>query len=209
MLPLFPLKLVVFPSEHLNLHIFEGRYKQLVNDCFSQNLKFGIPSYLDDKAIQYGTEMEIIKIEKTYEDGRMDIKTRGLRIIEVVDFHGKVEGKMYPGGMVNYYEPVFDANIKIKESVLQFTVKLYRLMKIKKKLPDYAAILKSFQIAHHIGLSLEQEYKLLTLRSEEERLTLIENHLIELMPVVSKMEELRKKIQMNGHFKNVIPPDIK
>jgi ATP-dependent Lon protease len=48
LLPLFPLNLVVFPHEKLNLHIFEPRYRQLVRDCLEQNLTFGIPPFLDN-----------------------------------------------------------------------------------------------------------------------------------------------------------------
>ena len=57
-LPLFPLNLVVFPEEELNLHIFEPRYKELVNDCMSKEVNFGIPSYVNKK-LELVTEMEI------------------------------------------------------------------------------------------------------------------------------------------------------
>ena len=45
-LPLFPLRIVVFPGEKLNLHVFEPRYKQLVLECVAEEKTFGIPTYI-------------------------------------------------------------------------------------------------------------------------------------------------------------------
>ena len=44
-LPLFPLQSVFYPGETVPLHIFEDRYKQLINDCRKEALTFGIPVY--------------------------------------------------------------------------------------------------------------------------------------------------------------------
>ncbi|MEO1628994.1 MAG: LON peptidase substrate-binding domain-containing protein, partial [Bacteroidota bacterium] len=46
--PLFPLKLVVYPGEQLNLHIFEPRYKQLIRECEQNKVTFGIPAFIND-----------------------------------------------------------------------------------------------------------------------------------------------------------------
>jgi len=78
-IPLFPLNIVAFPGEEINLHIFEPRYKQLINDCLDNKTTFGIPSYVKSK-IDLGTETEICSITKKYPDGRMDIKTRGVKV---------------------------------------------------------------------------------------------------------------------------------
>lgn len=41
-LPLFPLNTVLFPGMPLNLHIFEERYKKMINLCLSGNQPFGV-----------------------------------------------------------------------------------------------------------------------------------------------------------------------
>ena len=87
---LFPLNLVVFPGERLNLHIFEPRYKQLIKDCLESGSTFGIPSYVLNKT-EFGTEVQIEEVTKTYSDGRMDIKTIGISVIEVLDFEKSLE----------------------------------------------------------------------------------------------------------------------
>lgn len=81
-------------------------------------------------------------------------------------------------------------------------------MHIDKDPPDLNNGFTCFDIAHKIGLASQQEYELLTLETEELRQEYLINHLDKFIPAVKEMENLRKKIQMNGHFKNVIPPSL-
>ena len=74
LLPQFPLSIVAFPGEKVNLHIFEPRYRQLVSECFDNNTCFGIAPFYNGELIFYGTEMKVLEISKVYEDGKMDIK---------------------------------------------------------------------------------------------------------------------------------------
>ena len=63
--------------------------------------------------------------------------------------------------------------------------------------------LKSYDVAHHAGLSLKQEYELLGMPSENQRLEFLNRHLTQILPTVMEMESLKSKIQMNGHFKKI------
>ena len=74
-IPIFPLGIVVFPNESLNLHIFEPRYKQMIQECMEQKKMFGIPTVIAQKIGELGTLVRIKEISKTYENGEMDIKT--------------------------------------------------------------------------------------------------------------------------------------
>ena len=71
-LPLFPLQTVFFPGETVPLHIFEDRYKQLIQDCLKEAMTFGIPVYID-KSLAYGTEVQLKEVVNTYVDGSMDV----------------------------------------------------------------------------------------------------------------------------------------
>ena len=84
-LPFFPLKLVAFPGEELNLHIFEPRYRQLLADAEQNGVTFGICTYIN-QLTGYGTEVRLEKIYKRYEDGRLDIKTRCLSAFQIQTF---------------------------------------------------------------------------------------------------------------------------
>lgn len=79
-IPIFPLGIVVYPGEELNLHIFEPRYKQLIRECYADAKPFGIPAVIDDKLNEMGTLVRITEITTVHEDGRMDIRTRGERV---------------------------------------------------------------------------------------------------------------------------------
>ncbi len=67
-IPIFPLGIVVYPGEHLNLHIFEPRYKQLINDCYTAKKPFGIPPVINKQVSETGTLLEITEISKVYEN---------------------------------------------------------------------------------------------------------------------------------------------
>ena len=100
-LPFFPLKLVVFPGEELNLHIFEPRYKELLADVEQNGNTFGICVYLNTLS-GFGTEVRLEKVIKRYEDGRLDISTRGLRPFKILSFENPIPGKLYAGGNVEF-----------------------------------------------------------------------------------------------------------
>lgn len=201
-LPLFPLNLVVFPHEDLNLHIFEPRYKEMINECLENQVTFGIPTFINNKVAGYGTEVHITQLSKRYDDGRMDIKTKGLRVFRIVDFQNPVEGKFYSGG-----EVAFDQNQDLSEEVNPFLLslvdRLYKLLKINIDYykPDYQPF--SYRIAHKIGLSVNEEYQLLTIPTETERQKILISHLERIIPVVTEIERAKERIAMNGHFKEL------
>ena len=101
-IPIFPLDIVVYPGEPLNLHIFEPRYKQLIKDCTQDKKHFGIPSALNKKIEELGTLMEIIEIVKEYENGEMDIKTKGISVFRILEVIKEIPDKLYCGAIVNY-----------------------------------------------------------------------------------------------------------
>lgn len=208
LIPLFPLEIVVFPREKLNLHVFEPRYKQLIHDCKSGALIFGIPFYQKDRKLVFGSTVMLDKIEKTYPNGRMDIRTVGLVPFEVKRFLPVMKNKLYPGGYIEelYWET--EGKPQLYEAITHRLKDLYGFMNIKKLPKELKGLGLTFDIAHKVGFNQTQEYHFLQIVSEEERQRYMIDHLDKLIPRVKEMEEMRKKIQMNGHFKNIIPPDL-
>lgn len=202
-IPLFPLGLVVYPGEQLNLHIFEPRYKQLINECHVANKPFGIPAVLNNKLQDFGVMVEIAEISKVYDNGEMDIKTRGLKIFRILELIKEIPGKLYSGAIVNYPDNFHQGNPEMMRKLMISIRELHALLKLSKdfKKPDEA--LTSYDVAHHIGLSLEEEYELLGLLDEKQRVEYIKRHLIKAIPMVSGLEQLKEKIKLNGHFKNL------
>jgi hypothetical protein len=202
-LPFFPLNLVAYPTENLNLHIFEPRYRQLINECWEEQKTFGIPAFINNKLPGYGTEMQIVSLSKRYEDGRMDIKTKGLKVFRMLNFQNPVPNKLYAGGKIAYVEDTDAPEGVISELLLQ----LDRLHHILQTKVDFNAQLQpfSYQVGHKVGLSQEEEYHLLTIDSETERQRYILRHLNKVIPVMSEMERTKERIKLNGHFKNLDP----
>lgn len=203
LIPQFPLKLVVFPEEQLNLHIFEERYKQLITDCFSQDLEFGIPVVQKNKNLRIGTTVKVVEIDRQYPDGRMDVITKGIQRFTIQSYSDPMEQKLYAGAVLEYFDyldnPDFAMNIEIINSIK----KLYTVMKVKQDVNEDELSFRIYQSVHKIGLTVNQEIQLLELNSELERQHFVLDHLKHLIPIVSNLDLMKRKISMNGHFKNV------
>jgi Lon protease-like protein len=206
-LPLFPLSLVVYPGEDLNLHIFEPRYRQLINECLAEEKTFGIPAFIDNKLPGYGTEVHITTLHKRYDDGRLDVKTRGIRVFRLGSFENPAPGRLYAGGEVEWIPTTEDEAVP-KATFASLRTKLARLYDLLQIETDYSlseADSFAYRIAHKVGLSIEQEYKILTISTETERQQFLIAHLDKVLPIVAEMERTKERVRMNGHFKNLDP----
>ena len=85
LLPIFPLELVLLPGAALPLHIFEPRYKEMITECLAQKKPFGVVRASDEGVADIGCTAEIVSVTKKYDDGRMDILTRGVERFEVLE----------------------------------------------------------------------------------------------------------------------------
>jgi Lon protease-like protein len=162
----------------------------------------------ENKKLNFGTELKLIEISHTYPDGKMDIKTEGLKIFKVLQFEKSYENKLYPAGKIEYIDDDPTGEALKNYDILEKLKELFLIMKITKEVPKLDDNFTSYQIAHLVGFSLQQEYHLLSIASELERLDFIHDHLVNLIPVVKQMENLRRRAEMNGHFKNIIPPEF-
>lgn len=195
--------MVAFPGESVNLHVFEPRYKELVKDCMDEDRRFGIPSYAKN-TIEYGTEVVIAEIAQVYDDGRMDIRTKAERVFKVLEYQNPMPGKQYAGGDLQYLGSEDNGNDSYMANMIELINQLHELLQIKKRYqPDDRV--NTFQIAHNIGLSIEQEYELLKIETEQLRQIFVVDHLQKSIPVIKEMERTREVIKMNGHFKHFDP----
>jgi Lon protease-like protein len=202
-IPIFPLGIVVYPGEELNLHIFEPRYKQLIIDCTSSKKPFGIPTVIEKKVQDNGTMVEITELSKLHDNGEMDIKTKGVRIFRILEIIKEVPDKLYSGAIVNYPDNFKKGNPVVMSKVMNSIRDLHKLLKITKEFKKEDEEMTCYDVAHHIGLSLEEEYELLGLLDERQRQEYLRRHLTKVIPMLAGMELLKEKIKGNGHFKNL------
>ena len=202
-IPIFPLGIVVFPGEQLNLHIFEPRYKQLIAECHEQKKPFGIPAVIENKLQDMGSLVEIEEISKVYDNGEMDIRTRGGRVFRILEIIKEIPEKLYSGAIVNYPVNREQGNIEQMRKVMASVRELHQALKVVKEFKKTDEEINAYDVAHHIGLSLQEEYELLELMDERQRQEYIKRHLAKTLPSVTGMEQLKEKIKLNGHFKNL------
>lgn len=202
-IPIFPLGIVVYPGENLNLHIFEPRYKQLISECHAAKRPFGIPTVIDNKLQEYGSLVEISELTRVHENGEMDIKTKGIKIFRILEVIKEVPDKLYSGAIVTYPDNYESGNPEVMRKVMSGIRELHQLLKVSKDFIKEDDKIKSYDVAHHIGLSLEEEYELLGLFDERQRQEYLKRHLIKAIPMLAGMEQLKEKIKLNGHFKNL------
>ncbi len=208
-IPIFPLSIVVYPGEKLNLHIFEPRYKQLIQDSMENKKPFGIPTVMNNEIKELGTLVQVKEIVKTYDNGEMDITTEGIKVFRVLEIIKSIPDKLYSGSIVNYPENEENqGNRKIMQQVMRGLKELHRLLNVSKDFKKEEEQLISYDIAHHAGLSLDEEYELLGLMKEVQRQEYLKRHLQKVLPMLMEMESLKEKVKLNGHFRNLSAFDL-
>lgn len=202
-IPIFPLAIVVYPGEQLNLHIFEPRYKQLIAESFETKKPFGIPTVMDETIKETGTLVQVKEISQVYDDGKMDIKTEGLEVFRILEIISELPGKLYSGAIVNYPGNGENGSRKLMQGIVKGIRELHKLLNIEKKFLKPDEELWSYDVAHHAGMSLAEEYEILQLVHESQRQEYLKRHLTKVIPVLAEMEILKEKVKLNGHFKNL------
>lgn len=202
-IPIFPLGIVVYPGEALNLHIFEPKYKQLIQDCFEQKKPFGIPTVLNKKLAEMGTTVLVKEIYKTYEDGQLDIKTEGQDAFKILELVKELPDKLYSGAIVSYSKVSMLGSAPLMKKVLAGIRNIHVGLQLTKDFKKPDEELLSYDVAHHAGMDLQDEYYLLELEEELHRQEFLHRHTKKMAKMLKEMEALKTKISLNGHFKNL------
>lgn len=202
-IPIFPLGIVVYPGEKLNLHIFEPRYKQLIKDSFENKKPFGIPAVINNKMAEMGTLVQVIEISKEYDDGKMDIKTEGIMVFKILEVVNELPEKLYSGAIVNYPQNISRGSSSLMKKVLNGIREIHKQLNVSKEFTKPDEELSSYDVAHHAGLSIDDEYTLLEFLQELHRQEFLKRHIAKVLPVMKEMDILKGKIKLNGHFKNL------
>jgi Lon protease-like protein len=201
-LPLFPLQVVLLPHAALPLHIFEERYKVMIQRCIRESSEFGVVLVREQSFATVGCASGITSVMKTYDDGRMDILVEGRERFRVVEVH--TAEAPYGIADVEFFtddEPIADP------SLVRDTVDLYndvvRIVyggKVRELDPEAVMPGVSFIMAQKAGLDIEQRQTVLELRSERDRLEMLRGYLVEVMPRLKKFEEVDRIVRCDGYL---------
>ncbi|MEM8484077.1 MAG: LON peptidase substrate-binding domain-containing protein [Bacteroidota bacterium] len=206
-IPIFPLELVLYPSEQLPLHIFEERYREMVAYCLEDEAPFGILLVNEGKMANIGCTAHIEQVVTKYDDGRLDIIVHGMQRFRVEEVF---ENKVYMTASIDFLrEPDEPVKNDMRERVITQHMRLLELAGRKVRPTTYQNLTGvSFFIAHNAGLKPNQKQEILELNSENERISYLAGHLEMLIPRVEEFEDVRKKVQSNGHFKDFPSEDL-
>lgn len=206
-LPIFPLQLVVFPGEQLNLHIFEERYRQLIQDAEQDGITFCVPTVHEEGILPIATEVKLVEVVNRYPSGELDVRTRGERIFFLEDYWKTLGSKLYPGGQCRLLDVETEEDPTVNAELIDLTRSIYRELDIDKVLPEASAGFRTYDIGHYVGLTLPQEYELLTLRRADARQRYLLDHLRSIRPELQQSKKIQDRALMNGHFKELVPPE--
>jgi Lon protease-like protein len=197
LIPLFPLRVVVFPRTPLPLHIFEDRYKEMVGDAVRDNSEFGVVLAKDNGIVNAGCTVMVEKVIETYPDGRMDILTRGQRRFEIVALN---EEKDYLQGEVSFFDDddFAPAPAELRDQALSNYQALSNLaVSSEHGEPDLEDRQLSFQLAQSLP-DLDFLNALLRHRSEIGRLKQLNHYLSEYVPRQRTIKRMAELAPTNG-----------
>lgn len=197
LIPLFPLDVVLFPGAPLPLHIFEPRYKEMIAKCLAERSIFGVVRVFEDGLAEVGCTAEIVSVVKEYPDGRLDLVTEGRTRFQLLRIN---QERSYLQGEILVIED--EPGVPPREDTsraIELHAELLAIAGAKQDLSAADPSSLSFYLAGSLPLDLDFKQKLLSLRSEAERLSLLIRYFETIIPNVHRATQARERAGGNGH----------
>jgi Lon protease-like protein len=197
LIPLFPLDVVLFPGTPLPLHIFEPRYKEMIGECLAQNRAFGVVRAAEQGLVDVGCTAEVVTVVKEYEDGRLDIVTEGRKRFQLVRVDQ--ERSFLRADVLMIEDDPAMPSQEDTDRATQLHSELLAMAGARQDISAADPAMLSFYLAGSLPLDLDFKQKLLSLRSEPERLTLLIGYLEKIIPNLHRAARAKEKAGGNGH----------
>ena len=195
-LGLFPLGIVLLPTERVPLHIFEPRYRELIGECIDGEHEFGLVFADEDGVRELGTRARVDEVLEQFDDGRMNIVVEGGERFSVERL---TQGRSYMTAVV---EPVEDDDVEAEAAAIARATASFRALAVAADAEagdlDEGAEQLSFALAAQVELAPEMKQELLELRSEQRRLELVAEMLDAVRAVLIATRELGERAKKNG-----------
>jgi Lon protease-like protein len=194
--PLFPLGLVALPGELIPLHIFEERYKTMMNQCLRDDCEFGIVWLSDDGLREIGCACRIDRVLERMDDGRMNLLARGTRPFRVLERQGHLA---YPAGVVEFVEDRQDSpDPGLQRAAHEAYAELVKLATDREPDTDELATMSAYAMAGTVDFGLAAKQGLLDLRSENARLRLVTRLFRAAIKRLEFVERAQERARSNG-----------
>lgn len=197
---LFPLSLVLMPAERAPLHIFETRYKELINSCLADDAPFGMVLVDADQAREIGTRAHVVEVLERFEDGRLNVIVEGgerFRILETHAVHS-----YFTAEIAEYPDEAPPPASDTLDAFLGEYLAVFDQLGMDAPQVELDANL-SFRVAAQLALGLDDKQELLQMRSEAERL----DKLSQLLPGAvfdARKHQVRQRAAGNGHARRLL-----
>jgi Lon protease-like protein len=197
--PLFPLGIVLLPSELVPLHIFEERYKLMIGECLDEQREFGIV-WMSDKGLRdVGCTAAIEQVLERMDDGRMNILTRGSRPFRLVE---RIPDLPYPAGTIELLD---DADAVASSEALGEARERYAdlVQRVTDKRPEAGDLegLGAYAMAGTIEFAPTPKQELLEERSEAERIRMLTELLVKTLAKLAFGEQAEERARTNGRLR--------
>jgi hypothetical protein len=189
-IPMFPLTIFPLPGEMVPLHIFEPRYKQLLEDAEIRDISFGIYFNHASNTSKMGSLVKLESVIKRYPGGESDIIVKCIDLFELTTLFRTYREKLYPGADVDLW------NVNLKASVSkilhdEFIVYL-GLLKINRHGQESSV----FGIANELNLDFEDRLRLVQ-ADDDRRETFLLSRLRFQKHVMLEAEKLKDVFHLN------------
>lgn len=189
-IPLFPLNVVLYPGATLPLHIFEPRYKEMIAECIEQKKQFGIVRAMEEGVAHIGCTAEIVSIAKKYDDGRMDILTRGVERFEVIEVHEERAFLQAEISLVHDDPESSKPEAPLVAQAVRLHAEIAKLAGADLSADKNSANL-SYLLAGSLPLDLDFKQNLLATLSESKRLEAVVGYLEAVLPGLRRAAKAR------------------
>jgi Lon protease-like protein len=199
LLALFPLGHVLLPGEVVPLHIFEERYKLLIEERRDGG-EFGMLLSEDDELRECGCAASVAEVIETFDDGRMNVLVQGGRRFRVLELREPDDpAGEYLSALVEYYDDaIADTPPQLRAALLDVFRKMLLLMDVKSPREPAGEGPLSFRIAAAVDFGMPLKQELLESLSEEQRLETLLVAMEELLPRLELRKEREEAIRGNG-----------
>jgi len=164
---LFPLGIVLLPTEVVSLHVFEERYRELIGECLELDREFGLVFADEDGVREVGTRARVTEVLERFDDGRLNVLVRGgerFRVERLTRGRAFITAEVEPLED-DWEEPDADAAARVAESFRA----LAAVAGAEAEEPDRDVAQLSFEVAARVELAADAKQELLELRSERSR----------------------------------------
>jgi Lon protease-like protein len=203
--PLFPLGIVALPSESVPLHVFEDRYKRMIERCLSADpdsveREFGIVWLSDEELKEVGCACEIERVLERMDDGRLNILARGTRPFRLLE---RQDDLPYPAGVVEFLtdeaiEEQADADEVAGTSARELYGELVEQATDRTMSAEEVGAMDAYEMAGTVEFGTDAKQELLELRSENARLRLLALLLRAALKRLELIDRAQARAQSNG-----------